>query len=460
MAEDLRAALGGGEAGDSELTGAARRAGPDLVATLEDGQSIVIGRPVQRWSSRAHTVEQIQRELQRIWTTPGLAEVVSAGGERHVAARTSVLNLVVVAGRPEIGIHSAATIALMAGRHPSRSLILATADPDGPAWLDAQIEAHCVLPMPGVAETCAEMIYVTAGGDTGRHLGAIVVPLMIHDLPVMLWWPSEPDFRSSQARALFEMTDRLVVDGSGWPGSGLERLVAMAEVAHRERVVVADFGLVRQARWREAIASVFDLPDFRPFLGGVDTITVDYAAPDERDADGTTNVVKPVYHVAWLASRLGLGVLEPLRLLPEGGRGALLRRPRGTVELRLRPIASKMLGGTTLRVGITARRRGRQLVADVTAQQQTVDARMSENGTVRLERSFLAPRQREVDLLSQVIEDFGRDPVAAETLQMAAALAAPDGARPGRRQWRADGHGGSAPGAAEDGIGRREVRGD
>ncbi len=43
-------------------------------------------------------------------------------------------------------------------RHPSRTLIVTSADPDGPAWIDAQVQAHCVLPREDVAETCSEMI--------------------------------------------------------------------------------------------------------------------------------------------------------------------------------------------------------------------------------------------------------------------------------------------------------------
>ena len=35
--------------------------------------------------------------------------------------------------------------------------------------------------------------------------------------------------------------------------------------------------------------------------------------PTTRPAPrGSTNLVKPVYHVAWLASRLGLNVVKPL----------------------------------------------------------------------------------------------------------------------------------------------------
>ena len=57
---------------------------------------------------------------------------------------------------------------------------------------------------------------------------------------------------------------------------------------------------------------IFDLPEFLPYLPVIRRVSVAYAAGDETGAPGTTNVVKPLYHVAWLASRLGLRVVAPL----------------------------------------------------------------------------------------------------------------------------------------------------
>ena len=111
---------------------------------------------------------------------------------RHVAARTSVMNLVVVARRPELAERCAATIQALTGRHPSRTIVIQSADPDGPSWLDARVEAHCILPREDAPETCAETIHVTCGGEAGRHLAAIATPLIVHDLPVTVWWPGEP----------------------------------------------------------------------------------------------------------------------------------------------------------------------------------------------------------------------------------------------------------------------------
>ncbi len=397
----------------------------------------VPGEPTLRWSSRVHSIPEIEKELARIWTIPNLVVMREGVEERNVAARTSVMNLVVVARRPEIGEHAAATIQQLTGRHPSRTLILSAADMESRSWLDAQIRAYCVLPRVDASETCAEQIYITAGGAAGRHLDAIVAPLLVHDLPVTLWWPGEPPFQTAAARDLLKMSDRLVVDGSSWTGDGLARLRQLAEAMDRDHLAVGDFALMRQSRWREAIASVFDLPEFLPYLRGIRRIAVTYATHDATGAPGSTNVIKPVYHVAWLASRLEMAVQKPLASVAtpkparpvagvkpplHRGLAAILHAAKADVAVVVRPVASPMPAGTTLRVELLAERRGSELRADVTAEAETVHVRVWLDGVAALERSFLAARRTEVDLLAEAIEG-GTDPIAPDVIRTAAQLA-------------------------------------
>jgi glucose-6-phosphate dehydrogenase assembly protein OpcA len=402
-------------------------------AVLGDGGAV--GQPVLRWSSRTHTIEGIEAELARIWAQAPLTTEGEGGEpERRIAARTSVMNLVVIARRPEIGEHASALIRMLAGRHPSRTLIVSSADPDGPSWLDAQIQAHCILPRADAAETCAELIALTAGGESGRHLAAIVAPLLIHDLPVTLWWPGDPPLAARQAIDLLEMADRLVVDGSAWSGDGLDRLAALARiVADRDlgegHVAVSDFAMLRQSRWREAIASTFDRPELRPFLGGVRSVDVHFAA--HRGAgSGGTNVVRPLYHIAWIASRLGMSVVEPLHPVAAADDPAdlgapltgALRAGRRRIPVGLVPVESPMPAGTTLTVSLTARRRSGKLDVDVTAEAEAVIVRATLDGSPLPVRRFMAPRRTEVELLAETIESVGRDPVATAALLAAAEL--------------------------------------
>ena len=403
-----------------------------------------LGEPVLRWSARAHSIDEIETQLARIWSSPDLVTQIDGEDTRHIAARTSVMNLVVVARRPELAERCASTIQSLTGRHPSRTIVIQSADPDGPSWQDARVEAHCMLPRADAPEICAETIHLTCGGESGRHLAAIATPLIVHDLPVTVWWPGEPPFTSRSARDLLAAADRLVVDGSTWNGDGLAKLGEMADLLRTSRLSISDFALVRQSRWREAIASTFDDPDFLPYLRSIRRIAVTYGTHDETGALGSTNLVKPIYHVGWLASRLGLTVVKPLAPVAESakiggafraqhgnrsrpamarGLAATLSDGRAEVAVVIRPVSSTMPAGTTLRVELLAVLRGSELRTDVTAEAETVHVRVWQDGVEVLERGFRAARRTDVDLLAEAIESGRQDPVANGALRAAAAIA-------------------------------------
>jgi glucose-6-phosphate dehydrogenase assembly protein OpcA len=335
------------------------------------------------------------------------------------------MNLVVIAGRGEVGERAAAIVEGLTGRHPSRTLIVSPADPDGPSWLDAQVQAHCMLPSDTAPETCSELIYVTAGGESGQHMAGIVAPLLVHDLPVTVWWPGEPHFESRSVKDWLTMADRVIVDGAGWSGDGLAGLVAMASLPKQFQVEIADFALIRQSRWREAIASTFDRPALLPCLRSIDRIDIAYAARD--GAPTMTNVVRPTYHVAWLASRLGMTVVSPMRpgTEPWSGYHALLRHGRRRVPVTMRPVESPKPPGTTLAVELHATRNRAELSIGVTASADGVGVLASFDGTRMPERMFFAPRLRESDLLAMTIDAAGRDPIAGDVLAMAGELIQP-----------------------------------
>jgi glucose-6-phosphate dehydrogenase assembly protein OpcA len=373
-----------------------------------------------------HSVAEIQRELGRIWVEKR-SRKAAAGAEHHVAAHSSVLNLVVIAGQPETAHHCAAVIAATAGRHPSRSLILSSADPDGPAGLEARIEALSVPTPSGTSQTGTETIHVTARGETGHHLTSIISPLLVPDLPVALWWPHDPQLRSHRADRLLPLADQLIVDGSEWSGDGLDRLAELASIARGGRMAVADFALMRQARWREALASVYDLPDLRPHLRVIRSITVEYCST--ADSAGLANIVRPVYHVAWLASRLGMSVVAPMTGDPSGRRVATLRQHDHPVAVEWRPVVSRLGAGSTVRVEIESRRGGADLMGTVAADDRTVAVTIRDRGHERVRRVYAAPRLTEVELLERAMEGGTGDPIAAEALAMAGRLLGTDQAR-------------------------------
>jgi glucose-6-phosphate dehydrogenase assembly protein OpcA len=405
----------------------------------------------------AHSVAEVQDRLSELWARAAAARFEAARADeaaiqaqaeaaaraaaalaasqasdsegRHVAARSSVLNLVVIAGDRATSEKCARIISGTAGRHPSRSLLISEVDPDAPSGIEAAIETIAFDAAGRRTETGAEMVHIAARGEAGHHLASIIVPLLVHDLPVAIWWPGQPGLESHRADRLLPIADRLIVDGSGWAGNGLDLLLQLARIADRRRpggrtgaqrpLVVVDFALVRQTRWREALASVYDLPDLRPHLGAVRSIDVTYAAAVEGDPDLTTNVVRPLYHVAWLASRLGMTVVESLGRVRAGHRAATLRQRDHQVAVSLKPAMSILGAGSTVRVELTSRLRGAEMTGILTAGDRTVDVVIMDHGHERVRRTYNAPRLDEIALLTRAVQEGGTDPLALGILDMA-----------------------------------------
>jgi hypothetical protein len=71
----------------------------------------------------------------------------------------------------------------------------------------------------------------------------------------------------------------------------------------------------------------------------------------------------------------------------------------------------------------------------VTAEKESVHVRVWVDGVEELDRSFLAPRRTDVDLLAEAIESGARDPISDETLRMAAQLVGEIQDKP-EREWQ------------------------
>ena len=100
-------------------------------------------------------------------------------------------------------------------RHPSRAIVL-VADPESPSEaLDARISTHCHPSVDGGEErVCYEEVVLGVHGEVAEHLDGIVAPLLIHDLPIHVWWPGHPPFGDAVFDQLVELGDRLIVDSS------------------------------------------------------------------------------------------------------------------------------------------------------------------------------------------------------------------------------------------------------
>src|SRR5207245_10835257 len=102
--------------------------------------------------------------------------------------------------------------------HPPSREIVVRADRGARPGMEAQIEMHCHLPIAdGASQVSYEQILVRARGDSDERLASAVIPLLVPDLPVFLWWTGTPPIGARKFNELLGPADRLIVDSSDFP---------------------------------------------------------------------------------------------------------------------------------------------------------------------------------------------------------------------------------------------------
>jgi glucose-6-phosphate dehydrogenase assembly protein OpcA len=193
---------------------------------------------LEDWTGDETSVAEIERELAR------LRDATSREGSQPIL-RTSVMTH--LAWVPPAWKGAAeGTLAGMAERHPSRTLLLFPA-PDEPDGLDANVSIRC-FPIAGSA-VCGEVIELALRGNRSLAPASIVLPLLIADLPVFCRWRGEPPFGDGVLEQLVAIADRLIVDSAEWNELRFGDLAALFE-----RTAISDLSWARTAPWRVELA--------------------------------------------------------------------------------------------------------------------------------------------------------------------------------------------------------------
>jgi glucose-6-phosphate dehydrogenase assembly protein OpcA len=246
-------------------------------------------------------VEYVDSQLNELWRD--VAEAAQAKGGVQAVTTAQVLNLVIRACSYDAANSYVESIERITGRHPCR-VIVATTDPsetDMP--VQAWVSIHCQLPPSGGRQVCCEQVTVAAGGESVRRLPAAIIPLLLPDLPVFLWWPEGDPFDDYVFRNLADSLNRLIVDSATFENpEGTLAKMAGGIKNQWPKVAVSDVNWGRLTPWREMVASFFDPPIMNLYLERLARIKIEYAQPADRHA--TVNRTQPLMLAGWLASRL------------------------------------------------------------------------------------------------------------------------------------------------------------
>jgi glucose-6-phosphate dehydrogenase assembly protein OpcA len=192
-------------------------------------------------------------------------------------------------------------------------------------------------PAPGEFALLRESVIVKLGDRHLDDLLTIADPLVVTDLPTLLWSPhghqEGVDALLSLAQAtLLDSIEELDRSQAG-QRAAIDRAYALSR-----QVYVVDLAWLRSTPWRERIATVFDPLPMRRELQALCEVKVRHH-PDSR--------VAALLLIGWLASRLGWS-LERSEVAERGGEGALrasAQAESGKVELKLTPAPEQQVPG-------------------------------------------------------------------------------------------------------------------
>ena len=230
----------------------------------------------EHWSGEDVTVSEIERQL------PNLRAAASRP-EDPPNLRTSVMTH--IAWVPPDWLEQArATLAGMAERHPSRTLLLVPYA-DDPA---DRIDAHAYLQTFRLREmqrsVSTEVVELHLRGATAAVPASVVEPLLVTDLPAFLRWRGRPPWGAPEFEQLVTVADRLIVDSTEWRDLPADYRYLAAVFP---RIAVSDIAWARTGRWRSLLASLW------PGIAEIETIRVRGTAAQAHLLAG------------WLRSRMG-----------------------------------------------------------------------------------------------------------------------------------------------------------
>jgi glucose-6-phosphate dehydrogenase assembly protein OpcA len=270
------------------------------------------------WSEQGTTPDAIEAALRGL-----LAERHSENGG-FVPAR--VLNMVAFVESEWSG--EIANRLRGVGRYHASRLVVLSYDPkrtrlDARASVAAEDEAK-----PGELVLLHETVIVELGDRHLDDLFTIADPLVVSDLPTLLW---SPHGHPEAVEALLPLAQATLLDSVDDPiwHEAIDRANTLSD-----RLYVVDLAWLRSTPWRERIAATFDPPALRAELETITAITIRHH-PD--------STVAAMLLIGWLASRLGWR-LTPLRSNDDVLSGTA-RAERQEIALRLEAAPEQLVRG-------------------------------------------------------------------------------------------------------------------
>jgi glucose-6-phosphate dehydrogenase assembly protein OpcA len=259
--------------------------------------------------------------------------------ERHAAnqalAPARVLNLIVIVDRVWKG-EIANRLERVGRYHASRTILCAVEE--GRGTLDAVAVMSYEEPKQGGIGVMHEQVEIDMGPKHLSGLKTIVDPVVVSELPTVVW---APHGHEDAVDALRGLIDVMLIDSDDLPDAAGALARAEREL---EAAYVVDLAWLRTTPWRERLAASFDPPARRRALSTLQAFTVRHHAMSTASA---------LLLAGWLSSRLRWKTATLRSANGAGLRGRARSGDDREVEIDLEPFAQDVpgLAGVTVAWG-------------------------------------------------------------------------------------------------------------
>jgi len=292
----------------------------------------VIAPPVElTWESDAIEVGRIRHALAEQWKRWEAEypdpSVIEAGSTEQVYMRASTVNVIVAVDTREDARRAEETLSHLSDYSPSRLLILVrNGRPANAKTYSVRVKVEEREHTRGVAPVRLETITILAPPGNDQSLASLSSPLLIPDLPDVLFVPFGPIAGNLLVSSLFELVDILIVDTVWGPQTGATFAVLDDNNTRQDVGDINDIAWSRLLVWRQLVAQFFDQPAALDSLDAIEEVEIVFSPTSDEGRCGRSSAL---LMAGWLATRLGWRAPGELVRFRDGWRSTLRVGERG-----------------------------------------------------------------------------------------------------------------------------------
>lgn len=288
--------------------------------------------PIERtWESQDIEVGRIRSALAEQWQRWEAEypdpSVIEPGSTEQVYMRTSTVNVIIAVDSEEEGIQAEGILSHLSEYSPSRLLVLVRRGrPESATTYAVKVKVEEREHTRGVAPVRLETITILAPPGNDQSLASLSSPLLIPDLPDVLFVPYGPIAGNLLVSSLCELVDILVVDSVWARDTGASFAMLNDNQTRQDVGDIDDIAWSRLLPWRQLVAQFFDQPAALESLDTMEEVEIVFSPMSPEGRCGRSSAL---LMAGWLATRLDWRAHGELVKFRDGWRSTLRAGERG-----------------------------------------------------------------------------------------------------------------------------------